>query len=100
MSHVLIKMPQNLRNLSDDEIRQLKSQGCTAENWQTVRVAEPFLTERKEASRVRRLRANHVASTEPEFKTAPSATMGGSPMSAATSPPTTSAIAFSSKTSA
>jgi hypothetical protein len=46
MSHVLIKMPQNLRNLSDDEIRQLKSQGCTAENWQTVRVAEPFLTER------------------------------------------------------
>lgn len=37
---------QNYRPLRDEEIRQLKSQGCTADNWQAVRVAEPFLPER------------------------------------------------------
>jgi hypothetical protein len=36
----------NYRPLRDDEIRQLMSQGCTAANWRTVRVAEPFLVER------------------------------------------------------
>jgi hypothetical protein len=34
------------RTLRDDEARQLKAQGCTAEDWKAVRVVEPFLAER------------------------------------------------------
>lgn len=34
------------RALGDDEIRQLKSQGCSAGDWRSVRVADPFLVER------------------------------------------------------
>jgi len=34
------------RSLSDDDVRQLKAQGCTAEDWRNVRVAEPFVAER------------------------------------------------------
>jgi hypothetical protein len=34
------------RSLAADEIRQLSEQGCTAEDWGGVRVAEPFRCER------------------------------------------------------
>src|SRR3954452_7594402 len=34
------------RALRADEIRQLEAQGCTANEWADVQVAEPFLTER------------------------------------------------------
>lgn len=34
------------RPLQDEEIRQLKSQGCAAQDWHTVRVTEPFLADR------------------------------------------------------
>lgn len=34
------------RQLADAEVRQLKSQGCTAHDWHRVRVAEPFLAGR------------------------------------------------------
>lgn len=34
------------RPLRTDEIRQLESQACTAEDWQAVRVADPFLADR------------------------------------------------------
>jgi hypothetical protein len=37
---------QKHRPLRDEEIRQLQMQGCTAQDWQTVRVAEPFLPQR------------------------------------------------------
>jgi hypothetical protein len=37
---------RDYRALRDDEIRQLKAQACTADDWQAVRVAEPFLVER------------------------------------------------------
>jgi hypothetical protein len=36
----------NYRMLSADEIQQLTEQGCTADNWGNVQVAEPFLAER------------------------------------------------------
>src|SRR4051812_42989270 len=36
----------NYRSLAADEIRQLTEQGCTAEDWGGVRVAEPFRSER------------------------------------------------------
>src|SRR4051794_32870951 len=36
----------NYRSLRADEIRQLAEQGCTAEDWGGVRVAEPFRGER------------------------------------------------------
>jgi len=34
------------RPLREEEIRQLESQGCSAEDWRRVRVAEPFLADR------------------------------------------------------
>jgi hypothetical protein len=34
------------RSLRDEEVHQLQSQGCTADDWQAVRVAEPFLVDR------------------------------------------------------
>jgi hypothetical protein len=34
------------RPIRDDEIRQLTAQGCTADNWHTVRVADPFPVDR------------------------------------------------------
>jgi hypothetical protein len=37
---------QNYRPLRDEEVGQLKSQGCTADDWQVVRVTDPFLAER------------------------------------------------------
>ncbi|MEX0611451.1 MAG: DUF4954 family protein [Pirellulales bacterium] len=37
---------RHYRPLRDEEIRQLKAQNCTAEDWRAVRVAEPFLAER------------------------------------------------------
>ncbi len=37
---------QNYRPVRDEEVRQLTAQGCTATDWQAVRVAEPFLSER------------------------------------------------------
>ncbi len=38
--------PDKRRPLRDDEIRQLKAQGCTAQDWADVRVMDPFLTKR------------------------------------------------------
>jgi hypothetical protein len=40
------RLANDHRPLHEDEIRQLQSQGCTAEDWQRVRVAEPFLADR------------------------------------------------------
>lgn len=37
---------KNYRNLREDEIRQLKSQGCTADDWNHVRVSDPFAADR------------------------------------------------------
>jgi hypothetical protein len=39
-------MSHSYRPLRDDEIRQLKAQGCAADDWGGVQVAEPFLAER------------------------------------------------------
>ena len=36
----------NYRSLLADEILQLTEQGCTAEDWAGVRLAEPFRSER------------------------------------------------------
>ncbi|HVT28979.1 MAG TPA: DUF4954 family protein [Lacipirellulaceae bacterium] len=40
----------NYRRLRDDEVRQLKSQGCSAVDWGAVQVAEPFLVDRYRAA--------------------------------------------------
>jgi hypothetical protein len=37
---------QTHRSLREEEIRQLQAQGCTAEDWRAVRVADPFAAER------------------------------------------------------
>jgi hypothetical protein len=37
---------RDYRSLREDEIRQLKAQGCAAQDWRDVRVTEPFLAER------------------------------------------------------
>src|SRR5687768_5406595 len=42
----MTNMQRNHRPLRDDEIRQLESQACTAEDWQAVRVTDPFLADR------------------------------------------------------
>lgn len=37
---------RDYRPLRDEEVRQLKAQGCTAQDWRAVRVTKPFLAER------------------------------------------------------
>src|SRR3989304_5088398 len=41
-----VNSQRDRRPLRDGEVRQLQAQGCTAQDWDTVRVAEPFLAER------------------------------------------------------
>src|SRR5262245_9953720 len=42
----MTNLERNYRSLREDEIRQLKAQGCTCADWSVVTVAEPFAAER------------------------------------------------------